>query len=182
MLQVFAIRAATYIADQQCPYDEEFDGNDFCAAHLVGYIDDEPAGCLRIRFFDGFVKFERLAVRREYRQSKLAFRLVREAMRYAAAKGYTKVYGHARHDLVRFWQSFGFRPLEGGRPFSFSDVDYVEMVGAIAPAPTPVRIGDTPHRLIRPEHRWDQPGPLERPSDPLRAAALSDQWRSRSAP
>ncbi len=178
ILQIFAIRAATYMADQQCPYAEEFDGNDFCAAHFIGHIGGEPAGCLRIRFFDGFVKFERLAVRREYRTSKLAFRLVREAMRYAGTKGYRRVYGHARHDLVRFWRSFGFRPLSGSPCFSFSDVDYVEMSGEIAPATAPLRIGDSPYRLIRPEGRWDEPGPLERASDPNRAAALADQWRT----
>ena len=51
LMQVVAIRAAVYMAEQECPYDEEFDGNDFCAMHLIGSIGDEPAGCMRIRFF-----------------------------------------------------------------------------------------------------------------------------------
>jgi predicted GNAT family N-acyltransferase len=131
VMQVVAIRAATYMSEQECPYDEEFDGNDFCAAHLIGYIGGEPAGCIRIRFFGEFVKFERLAVRAEFRTSKLAFRLVREAMRYVSRKGFRHVYGHARFDLVRFWETFGFRALEGGRDFSFSDVPYVEMHGPV---------------------------------------------------
>lgn len=100
-------------------------------------------------------------------------------MRYAGNKGYRRVYGHARHDLVRFWRSFGFRPLVGGQLLSFSDVDYIEMEGAIAPALHPVHIGDDPHRIIRPEHRWDQAGPLERASDPVRVSRLTTQWRAR---
>ncbi len=32
VLKVFAIRAATYIEDQAIPYDEDIDGNDFCAS------------------------------------------------------------------------------------------------------------------------------------------------------
>ena len=48
MMQVAAIRAAVFMSEQKCPYDEEFDGNDLCAAtHILGYVNDEPAACLR---------------------------------------------------------------------------------------------------------------------------------------
>src|SRR5207244_3307277 len=66
LLKCFSVRAATYMAEQACPFDEEFDGNDFCATHFIGEIAGEPAGCLRVRHFAGFVKIERLAVRQEY--------------------------------------------------------------------------------------------------------------------
>ncbi len=177
LMQVIAIRAATYMHEQECPYDEEFDGNDFCAAHLIGYIDGEPAGCIRVRFFSGFVKFERLAVRHEYRQSKMAFRLVRAAMRYAADKGFSYVYGHARCDLVRFWETFGFRRIEGRPDFQFSDVSYVEMAGEIRPSQTPLSLDDHPLRLIRPEGAWETPGPLERKTQTERCARISHVFR-----
>jgi predicted GNAT family N-acyltransferase len=162
VMKVFAIRAATYMHEQACPYDEEFDGNDFCAAHIIGEIGGEPAGCIRIRFFGGFAKLERLAVRPEFRKSSLAFRLVRAAIDYVRQKGFTHIYGHARADLVPFWSRFGFRPISGRPTFSFSAVDYVEMEGAIAPAVNPIGLGHTPYELIRPEGEWDRPGPLDR--------------------
>ncbi len=168
-LKVFSIRAATYIADQACPYEEEFDGNDFCAAHILGEIDGEPVGCIRIRFFADFVKFERLAVRREYRKSSLAFRLVRTAIDYARAKGFRTMYGHARHDLVDFWARFGFRPIADRPRFSFSGVDYVEMEGAIPGTGPQVGRDRSPYVIIRPEGDWDKPGPLDPPES--RAAA-----------
>jgi predicted GNAT family N-acyltransferase len=177
MMQVVAIRAATYMSEQECPYDEEFDGNDFCGAHLIGYVGDEPAGCIRIRFFGQFVKFERLAVRHEFRTSKLSFRLVREAMRYSARKGFTQVYGHARIDLVRFWQTFGFRPLELAEEFAFSDVAYIEMTGPIKASAPPLAIGDHPLVLIRPEGAWDRPGPLERLHNKGRRARVTAKLR-----
>ena len=37
MMQAFAIRSAVFMADQNCPYAEEFDGNDFSATHVVAY-------------------------------------------------------------------------------------------------------------------------------------------------
>ncbi len=170
VMKVFAIRAATYMHEQSCPYDEEFDGNDFCAAHIIGEIGGEPAGCIRIRFFGGFAKLERLAVRHEFRKSSLAFRLVRAAIDYVRQKGFTHIYGHARADLVPFWSRFGFRPISGRPVFSFSDVDYVEMEGAIAPAAHPIGLGHSPYELIRPEGAWDRPGPLDRSA--VRPAAV----------
>ena len=51
VMRVITVRSAVYISEQECPYLEEFDGNDFCATHLLGYIGNEPAGCIRIRYF-----------------------------------------------------------------------------------------------------------------------------------
>src|SRR5260370_2530183 len=50
LMQVVAIRAAVYLAEQDCPYDEEFDGNDFCAIHLIRAITAHPPGAMTIRF------------------------------------------------------------------------------------------------------------------------------------
>jgi predicted GNAT family N-acyltransferase len=162
VMKVFAIRAATYMNEQACPYDEEFDGNDFCAAHILGEINGEPAGCIRIRFFGDFVKIERLAVRPEFRSSTLAFRLVRAAFDYCRAKGFRKAYGHSRHDLVNFWSRFGFREIPGRPTFEFSDVTYVEMEADVSACNDVIGIGRSPFELIRPEGAWDMPGPLDR--------------------
>lgn len=162
VFKAFTIRSATYISEQECPYEEEFDGNDFCATHFIGQIDGEPAGCIRVRFFADFVKLERLAVRHEYRTSKLAFRLVREAIAYCRRKGYRRAYGHSRVDLTRFWGLFGFKPLPDRCNFTFSDVEYVELQAHLDPDPAPIVIGADPYVLIRPEGDWDRPGPLDR--------------------
>ena len=76
LMLVTAIRSAVYLAEQDCPFGEEFDGNDMVAAHFIGYIGNEPAGCLRVRFFGDFAKVERLAVRHQYRRSRISFKLV----------------------------------------------------------------------------------------------------------
>ena len=161
MAKIFAIRAATYISEQPCLYAEEFDGNDFCATHLIGSIDGDPAGCVRMRYFGDFVKVERLAVRRDYRNSRLAFRLVREAIALARQKGFRRIYGHARLDLVPFWAMFGARVLPETPVFKFADVEYREMVIDLAAHAHPIGIGDDPMVTIRPEGAWNVPGPLE---------------------
>ena len=72
LMRVVSIRSAVYIGEQECPYDEEFDGNDTSSTHLIGYAGREPAGCIRVRYFAGFAKIERLAVRKEYRTTRLS--------------------------------------------------------------------------------------------------------------
>lgn len=115
LMKVIAIRNSVYIGEQECPYDEEYDGNDLAAAHLLAYIGDEPVGCLRLRFFAGFAKFERMAIRKEFRKSRAAMMLTRAVFQYCQKKGYRKLYGHSQKRLANFWERFGFRVLEGSK-------------------------------------------------------------------
>jgi predicted GNAT family N-acyltransferase len=161
LMRVTAIRNAVYVGEQECPYDEEYDGNDLSATHLLAYMGDEPVGCLRVRFFAGFVKFERMAIRKEYRKSRAAILLAQAGLSFARKKGYRRAYAHSQVRLVDFWSRFDFRPLEGSKTFVFSDFDYVEIVADLEPDPDAVVIGADPYVLIRPEGRWHMPGILE---------------------
>ena len=161
MMRVATIRAAVYMAEQNCPYEEEFDGNDFCSTHMLGYVDGEPVGCLRIRFFGGFAKLERVAVRSAFRNTRISFVLIRAAIDHCHRKGFEKIIGHARNELIPLWQRFGFRVTETSRELVFSDFKYTEMVLA-APLPeNSITIRTDPYELIRPEGQWDEPGVLE---------------------
>ncbi|WP_370693884.1 GNAT family N-acetyltransferase [Methylobacterium sp. NEAU K] len=162
LARVISLRAAVYMAEQACPYEEEFDGNDLSATHLIGYAGDEPAGCLRIRFFADFAKIERLAVRAEFRNTRMAFALVRAGIELARIKGYRRLYGHAQKRLVGFWSRFGFRVFEGAQELVFSDFDYVEMLMEAEAHPQAIGIGVDPYVIIRPEGRWHKAGVLDR--------------------
>jgi predicted GNAT family N-acyltransferase len=161
MMRVAAIRGAVYIGEQECPYDEEFDGNDFSATHLIAYVGDEPIGCARIRCFADFVKFERVAVRKEYRHSRAAIILTTAGLDFARAKGYRRAYGHSQARLVNFWRRWGFAPVEGAPIFVFSDFEYIEIAAELPPDPDAIKIGSDPYVIIRPEGRWHKPGILE---------------------
>lgn len=162
LMKVAAIRSAVYIGEQECPYEEEFDGNDFSATHLIAYIGDEPVGCARIRCFADFVKFERVAVRKEYRNSRAAIILTTAGLDFARKKGYRRAYGHSQARLVNFWRKWGFAPVEGAPTFIFSDFEYVEIAAELEPDPDAIKIGSDPYLIIRPEGRWHKAGILER--------------------
>lgn len=179
-MKVVSIRSATYIAEQFCRYDEEFDGNDLCATQFLGHVDGDAAGCIRLRYFGDFAKLERLAVRKEYRSTRLAFRLVREAIAHARAKGFTRIYGHARADIMPFWRMFGFREVEGRPRFRFANLDYIEGVLDLEPSADAIAFGADPMVTTRPEGAWDVPGPLDLSNereDPLRQALLDRHTR-----
>ncbi len=160
MAKVHAIRSI-FIHEQRCPYDEEFDGNDYSCTHILGYVDGEPAATLRIRYFADFVKFERLAVLERFRRTLIAREIVTFGQKICSRKGYVRGYGQAQKRLVHFWEHFGFEPLQKVRPLVYSDHEYVEMWGRIDRHDDPITIDSDPYLIVRPEGRWDEPGVLE---------------------
>ncbi len=158
---VTAIRSAVYLAEQDCPIEEEFDGNDLVAAHFIGFVGKEPAACLRVRFFGEFAKVERLAVRHQFRRSRVSFKLVQASVEYVRRKGFRKIYGQAQDRLVDFWAHFGAKPLGHNRKITFSDFSYTEMVLEIEPGPDAITLDSDPYVIIRPEGDWDRPGVLD---------------------
>ena len=162
MARVMAIRSAVYMGEQHCPFEEEFDGNDFSATHLICHVGNEPVGCMRIRYFADFVKLERLAVRNESRSAGLAGRIVEEAIELCRKKGYRVLYAHSQKRLLKFWQQRGFERMPGSREFVFSDFDYVEVKLETEKHPERITLGENPYVLIRPEGQWEHPGVLER--------------------
>ena len=162
MMKIVSIRSAVFLSEQECPYSEEFDGNDFCSTHFIGYVGNEPAACLRARFFSDFAKLERLAVRHEFRRSRLAFKIVKAGIEFSKAKGYTRIYGHAQDRLVSFWSTFGARPMKArSRPLVFSDFSYTEMLLEVEQVPDAITLESDPYLLIRPEGKWHEPGVLD---------------------
>lgn len=181
VMQVFSIRSATYIAEQFCLYAEEFDGNDLCSTHWLGKVNGDPAGCIRARFFADFVKIERLAVRAEYRNSRLAFQLVRAAIDHCQRKGYRTFFGHSRLDLQRFWQVFGFRPVANRPLLDFANVKYAEMRLDLPARADAITMAVPPLHLLRPEGAWDVPGPFEAapaPDNSLRLHLMAGRTRT----
>src|SRR5690606_19343434 len=120
LMQVFAIRSAVYMAEQQCPYEEEFDGNDYTGTHILGLVDGKPAGCVRIRWFAGFAKGERMTVLKKYRGTGIGDVIAEKAFDLVRRKGYCRYYVHAQRRLVPHWEKFGMRP-KSNQVFHFSD-------------------------------------------------------------
>jgi len=164
IMQAMAVRTLVYMGEQACPYDEEYDGNDFAGStHLIMRRQGEPIGTLRIRWFADFAKVERVAVRKEYRGGRATLMLIMAAKRLAEKKNYRQILGYGQVRLIPFWQQyFNARIREGREGFVFSDHDYVEMVVEGAPPPDALTLDSDPLVLLRPEGDWDETGVLDR--------------------
>ncbi len=179
MMQCFMLRAAVFMGEQQCPYWEEYDGNDYTASHLILYVDGEPAASIRVRWFAGFAKLERAIILKRYRSYGLFLPFVHWAKEFCRKKGYPKAYLHGQKRLWPIFEKDGFRKVDD-KVFHFSDHEYGAFacdldVGENAPTVT-----TDPMVLNRPEDKLDMPGILEESMDRGASNPHAD-WTERRA-
>jgi hypothetical protein len=160
MMRVAAIRSAVYIGEQACPYNEEFDGNDLAATHLLALIDNEPVGCMRIRFFGDFAKLERLAVRKEYRTLTHGIRSGACQRGAVQGEGLPPDLWSRAGRLPAFLAEFRLQAQGKRRAVCVLRSGLCGDGDEIEPSSTALSLKDDPYRLIRPEGSW-HPGPLE---------------------
>jgi predicted GNAT family N-acyltransferase len=168
-LKAMLVRGIVYMHEQQCPFSEEFDLNDHAATQVLGAIEGEPVLTARIRYFNGFAKIERLAIRPEYRGKGYAHQLLTFVLGICRQKGFSRFYLHAQLYLQPFYSRYGFKAE--GHPFAFSEHGYLEMLmeetsDQVQPA---MHIGSQPMLLNRPDNSPYAPGPMEQNAGCLHA-------------
>jgi predicted GNAT family N-acyltransferase len=161
LMQCYMLRAAVFMGEQACPYGEEFDGNDYTASHVIMYVDGEPAGSMRLRWFQSFCKFERCVVLRPFRGLGIHHEINAWCKEFARRKGYTKVYLHLQRRHMPMMEKEGFRRVDD-RVFNFSDHEYYAVYCELEPVVGAVRIDTEPMVMNRPEDRLDALGILEK--------------------
>ncbi len=178
--KISVVRALVYMSEQDCPYDEEFDGNDFAGAtHVIAEAGGEPLGCLRIRWFSGFAKVERVCVRKHQRSGRASRAMMKEATEIIRRKGYRKFVGQVQAQLIPYWKRYGFVHREHRGEFVFSDRAYAEMEANLEPHPMALTPDSDPLVLDRPEGEWDVPGPLDHS---IRRGACPTQFERQKEP
>ncbi len=178
-VRVVAVRSIVYVDGQSCLSKKSSTETTSAASICLDGSTTSPPPACGCAFFANFAKVERLAVRKEFRTSSIAARIVRTGLAIVSRKGYRTAYGHARLELESFWSRFGARRRPTSQVFSFSGQQYVEMVLDLPPINDVIDIEKDPRIINRPEGDWDRPGVLEagRPADPERGIAA----RSRRA-
>ncbi len=161
--RIVAMRAMCFMAEQDCPFEEEFDGNDLGATHFIVTENGRDVASIRARWFAGFGKLERTCVLPSHRGTKAVRVFLAHACEVAARKGYRVMLAQIQARLWPTWQAVLNCKLRTHRPgFSFSDFDYLEMEIPLAPHPDAITIEADPYLIIRPEGAWDEAGVLDR--------------------
>jgi len=131
MMDAMCIRAICFMEEEGVAARQAFDGNDFQATHVVGYLADEPICAIRIRWFDGFAKMERMAVRKAHRNPRIVKAFAEFALAHVARKGYPKAITHAKPVYARLWrQLLRFEEVIDKAPVLFQGhtEPYIELV------------------------------------------------------
>lgn len=115
-LQAFAVRAACFIGELDVPYSEEFDGHDFGATHVIAYVGDEPAGTVRVRWFQSFAMPERLAVIQRFRGHNIGQLLLERCRTLAESRGCKTLYAQALPNDVGYWEKQGWQRVADEEP------------------------------------------------------------------
>lgn len=130
MEQAYDIRRQVFVIEGKEDEDVEFDGNDFCAAHLLATWKGTPVGTMRLRIVSGneggTIIWERMAILKEAREANpwLFRALMNSARHYTDLMGIKNVIGIVENPkLMRFWQIYGGKET-GEEPLEFNGHTY----------------------------------------------------------
>jgi hypothetical protein len=164
MLDALSIRAIVYMEDEGVAARLAFDGNDFQATHVVAYDGDEPCGAIRIRWFNGFAKLERMAMRKAFRNTRVIRSFLDFVFAHVARKGYPMVLTHASPIYARLWcRLYRWEEVTDKRPAHFKghEEPYVELMRRLDVPDNAITTETDVTTLYRVEGAWDHPSSFE---------------------
>ena len=104
-----ALRLEVFCAEQGVTEEEERDGRDDDARHLLARVGGMPAGTLRLRVVDGAAKIERVCVARALRGTGIGAALMHHALALAATlPGVRQAKLGAQVPVIGFYEKLGF--------------------------------------------------------------------------
>ena len=154
-MQAFAVRAACFIGEQDVPYSEEFDGQDFGATHLLAYLGNEPVGTLRVRWFQSFAMPERLAVMQRFRRHEVGRLLLERARALAESRGCNILYTRVSPGQATYFEKQRWRRLDDGQTLGARPT--VALVRPVDPAKERAEIADTDAIALSTQYRLKMP-------------------------
>jgi predicted GNAT family N-acyltransferase len=130
-----AVRERVFVDEQGVPVEEELDGRDDEALHLVALDPDSGlvVGTLRLLFDGDTVKVGRVAVDRDWRRQGIAARMLDAALAEAARRGARRARLASQVEVVALYERAGFA-VESG-VFEEAGIPHVWMgrtLGAVA--------------------------------------------------
>jgi predicted GNAT family N-acyltransferase len=109
------VREQVFCREQGVPREDEIDGRDGQALHLLAFTPDgrRVIGTLRLLIDDGQAKVGRVAVERDWRRRGIATRMLASALDRARELGCTSARLAAQLDTRRLYEGAGFAVESG---------------------------------------------------------------------
>jgi len=120
-----AVRRVVFIDEQNVSEEEEWDGTDAAAIHLVAYEGGKPVATGRILIDGDEFLLGRIAVLKEYRKQGFGDFIMRLLIRRAFELGGTRQVIHAQLQAKGFYEKLGFVPF--GEEFMEANIPHTMM-------------------------------------------------------
>ncbi|WP_375687019.1 GNAT family N-acetyltransferase [Pseudooceanicola sp. LIPI14-2-Ac024] len=121
------LRRAVFVVEQNIPDPEEWDDLDAGAIHVVGWVDDTPAGTIRlVTDADGTGHITRVCVLAAYRGTGLGAEMIRHGIARFDAMGLRAIELSAQTHARTFYARLGF--VATGAEYDDAGIPHVRMV------------------------------------------------------
>jgi predicted GNAT family N-acyltransferase len=120
-----AIRRAVFVEEQDVPVELELDGRDDDAVHLVAVRDGDVVATCRLLEVGATVHLGRLAVDASARRQGIAALLLRDAERWARARGARRLALSAQTYATPLYTCAGYVAV--GEPYMEAGIEHVDM-------------------------------------------------------
>lgn len=103
------IRKKVFIQEQDVPVELEVDEFEAVSKHFIAYLDKAPVATGRMREFDGYIKFERIASLKSMRGKGFGKKLMSYMQDYAEINyPKYKLKMHAQETAISFYTQIGW--------------------------------------------------------------------------
>lgn len=154
--QAMNVRRQVFVEEHSIPEHLEYDGNDHSSTHVLALDEGKPIGTMRIRYFNGFVKLERMCVLPKYRKTDVSEQIMRKGMLFAAEKGYDKAYGVCKKQLLNRWRRDGFVPIPNVPPVEQNGMTLIPVCCPLPVVENPITMQSPAEVLNAREGDWSQ--------------------------
>ncbi len=103
-----AVRRAVFIEEQGIDEDDDFDGLDEGALHVLATENSAPVGTARILVIEGAAKIGRVAVLKSHRGKGVGKQILRSALEISREAGLTRAKLEAQTTAIGFYEDLGF--------------------------------------------------------------------------
>lgn len=120
------VRREVFIKEQGISPEEEYDGCDEEALHMVVMDRGKVIGTARVRFLsDRQAKIERMAILKSFRRRGIGSRILSFLNEELDDKQVDELVLHAQYSVMAFYRSCGFKEI--GSPFLEADIKHIKM-------------------------------------------------------
>ena len=153
-----SVRKKVFIKEQKIPKNLEFNKNDDYAVHILAYIQKRhrklPIGTMRIRLFADFAIFERMAVIHNFRKTNVAQKIMEYGFNYVSIKGYKKVRGMCKQELLNHWEQCGYKKIKDAKAIQHNGMTLIPIERQLPPNPQALNMASEASLLAAQEGHW----------------------------